>query len=45
MGALSSNTNARSEGDLRREWNLAVNRMLDAKAASLLISRLVKRHG
>src|SRR5208337_316213 len=26
---ISANTNARSEGYFRREWNLAVNRMLD----------------
>jgi TolB-like protein/Tfp pilus assembly protein PilF len=26
---ISTNTNARSEGYFRREWNLAVNRMLD----------------
>jgi len=29
MPLISTNTNARSEGYFRREWNLAVNRMLD----------------
>jgi len=29
MPLISSNTDARSEGYFRREWNLAVNRMLD----------------
>jgi hypothetical protein len=29
MALISANTNARSEGYFRREWNLAVHRMLD----------------
>ena len=29
MPLISANTEARSEGYFRREWNLAVNRMLD----------------
>ena len=29
MALISANTNARSEGYFRREWNLAVQRMLD----------------
>ena len=29
MALVSANTNARSEGYFRREWNLAVQRMLD----------------
>jgi hypothetical protein len=29
VALISANTEARSEGYFRREWNLAVNRMLD----------------
>ena len=38
MPLISANTEARSEGYFRREWNLAVNRMLDmAEGQSFLL--------
>jgi hypothetical protein len=42
MPIISANTDARSEGYFRREWNLAVNRMLDmAQDQSFLVPEVI----